>query len=94
MQQLLDGLASTRAPWTLVGRYLHERYDFAVADATPAEVAQFLERRGFAMTVCEMARAFFASSDAVRFAESGARPELSDQAARLIRAMEADPCAR
>jgi hypothetical protein len=82
--------------WTVVACYLHERFGFAAADATPAEVAAFLQRRGFARPLIKQARAFFQDCDAVRFTpEVGAEMKrLPEDAACLIQSLEADPCAR
>jgi hypothetical protein len=81
--------------WEVVERYLRERFDFAVLDATPAEVATFLNRRGFAKALCGQSRAFFETCDAVRFTRTHVPNEgLVNEAERLIHALEADPCAR
>jgi len=78
-----------------VRRYLHERFDFAVTDPTPADVVAFLKRRGFAKECCARALAFFRQCDAFRFT----KPEIDAksliaEASQLIQALEADPCAR
>jgi hypothetical protein len=86
---------SAAEPWSVVCRYLHERYDFAVEDATPREVARFLKRRGFALERCTEGEAFLRACDASRY--TGAAPTASapliEEAIRLIQALEADPCA-
>jgi hypothetical protein len=79
------------AAWTVVHRYLRERFRFAVEDPTPAEIAGFLKRLGFAKTLSEQGRAFFRASDAVRFADAEPK-QLTDAARDLIQALEADPC--
>ena len=82
--------------WDVVFHYLRERFDFPARDATPAEVAAFLKRRGFTKSLCEQARAFFHAWDAARFTvgASVAQKPSADDAVRLIQALEADPCAR
>jgi len=80
--------------WIVLGRYLRERFDLAVDDPTPADVAAFLRRRGFAKQVCAACLAYFHARDAVVYASASIPPHLSEEAARLIRALEADPCAR
>jgi hypothetical protein len=81
--------------WTVVAMYLHERFDFPVIAATPAEVALFLKRCGFAKPVCEAGRTFFQDCDSVRYRrESSDDPGLGAAGANLIQALEADPCAR
>lgn len=85
----------TAPAWNVVASYLRERFEFAALDATPAEVAAFLKRRGFALSLCRQGRAFIEACDAVRFTqgEIGAS-RLAEDAERLIRALEADPCTR
>jgi len=80
----------------VVRRYLHERFDFAVVDPTPAEVFVFLKRRGFALALCKESQAFFQACDAARYTmDSFQEPTpLADVAARVIQALDGDPCAR
>jgi hypothetical protein len=80
--------------WVVLGRYLHERFDLAVDEPTPADVAAFLKRRGFARDLCGQCLAFFRAGDAVVYASGRVSTHLSDEAARLVHALEADPCAR
>ena len=93
-QSSLDQMPHSTIPWMLVVQYLHDCHDFRVLDATPSDVAAFLHRRGFAKSVCERAREFFVACDAVRFASQAASPSLAKEGIDLIRALEADPCAR
>ena len=88
--------AGTDTAWSAIRLYLQERFAFPVSDPTPADVAAFLKRRGFAKDLCTQCGAFFQACDAVRFT-TGASPQatqLTDEAARLIHALEGDPCAR
>ena len=81
--------------WVVVHRYLQDRFRYPVKDPTPAEVASFLKRHGFAKPLCEQARTFFRECDAANFAGPVAEPkQLAADARRLIQALEADPCAR
>lgn len=95
-QRALAALKSNRTiSWMAVCKYLHERFEFAVDDPTPEDVWTFLKRRGFLITNCDAGRAFFQQCDLLRFAQDA--PEttpLNDEAARLIEALEGDPCAR
>jgi hypothetical protein len=86
--------AATDPTWIVVERYLHERLDLAVDEPTPADVTAFLRRRGFAKNVCRACLVFFRARDAVVYASGPVPPQLSEDAARLIHALEADPCAR
>ncbi|MBI2808366.1 MAG: hypothetical protein HYX68_25545 [Planctomycetes bacterium] len=90
-RQLISRLMVNTAPWKLVREYLADR-GFAAIDATPVEVAAFLKRRGFARAVCEQARAFFEQCDAERFSPNKPAPHVSEEAIRLLEALEADPC--
>ncbi|MBI3821601.1 MAG: hypothetical protein HY289_02865 [Planctomycetes bacterium] len=89
-------LAQVQAPDArvreIVCRYLTERFDFAVADPTPAEAHGFLKRRGFTISNCDRVRAFLQACDAARYTEGPATP--AHAAAPLIEALEADPCVR
>jgi hypothetical protein len=86
---------ATASPWNVVASYLQERLDFPALDAAPKEVADFLTRRGFARSLCRQSQAFFEACDSARFTDSfGAMRCLSQEAARLIDALEADPCVR
>ena len=90
-------LQSANVPaWDVMRRYLRERFDFPARDATPADVAMFLKRRGFAKLLCEQARAFFHASDGARFSVGVIieHQPLAADAVHLIQALEADPCAR
>lgn len=91
----LERLRSGACAWEVVRQYLADRFDFPGVDPTPADASAFLKRRGFARAVGEQARAFFAASDAMRYADSvSATMQLADEANRLIQALETDPCAR
>jgi hypothetical protein len=82
--------------WLVVRQYLNERFNFGIEDPAPREVASFLKRRGFAITLCEQAEAFLQTCDAERFTNevaSGATQQ-SGAAACLIQSLEDDPCAR
>ena len=78
----------------MLRRYLRERFDLAVDEPTPADVAAFLKRRGFAKDLCGQVQTFLHVCDAIIYASSPNPAQLSDDAVRLIRALEADPCAR
>jgi hypothetical protein len=80
--------------WEVLGRYLRERFDFSVDEPTPTDVAAFLKRRGFAKDLCGQGVAFFRARDAFVYASGSISPRLNEDAARLIHALEADPCAR
>ncbi len=92
-QRAFAQLRTGEPAWIVVERYLQERFAFPAVDATPAEVAIFLKRHGFALVICEQARVFLDVCDAARFMTAAAAPT-RDAAARLIEALEADPCAR
>lgn len=108
-------LRQGEAAWRVVQRYLSERLDFAAVDATPDEVAAFLRRLGFALTLCEEARGLLRMCDVLRYSvdsspwdttpivsqlgpttrlESYPTSRLAEDAARLIDALETDPCMR
>jgi hypothetical protein len=94
-RRALARLQAGEPAWAVVPRYLHERYDFGVDDPTPADAAAFLKRLGFAKERCRDAAAFFARCDAVRYTAALMDPKTpGEDAARLIQALEADPCAR
>lgn len=84
------------SPWSVMCGYLRARFDYAAQDATPREAAKFLKRRGFALERCAQAEAFLQACDAVQFTGNATMPAktLADEAARLIQALEADPCVR
>lgn len=82
-------------PWSIVCRYLRDRFDFTGQDASPREVARFLKRRGFALERCARSEAFLQACDALQFAGQPADVKaLAGQAMLLIEALEADPCVR
>lgn len=85
-----------RPAWLVVPTYLRDRLGYPAAEPTPTGLADFLARRGFAKAVCEQARAVIAACDAIRYAPAARvdPPALRDAAARLIEALEADPCVR
>jgi hypothetical protein len=87
--------AANTSVWQTMCDYLRERFDFSIVDPTPAEVALFLKRRGFARPLCDQVRTFFAACDAIRFTPSGPAEaqHLRQEVTRLILALEADPCA-
>lgn len=86
---------SASPPWDVVRDYLHERFGFEVEDATTDEVWRFLNRFGFAWSVCGQGRSFVEKCDEVRFNLNAAPPScLTEAASQLIHALEADPCAR
>ena len=94
-QRALARLHTGEPPWVVVGDYLRGRFEFTVSDPTPTDVAGFLKRRGFAKECSRSAAAFFAQSDAVRYTDARADSQkMRDDGARLIQALEADPCAR
>ncbi len=86
--------ADSDPAWTVLGRYLHERFDFAVDEPTPGDVAAFLKRHGFAKEVYGQGQAFFRECDAVVYASGPIPARLTEDAVCLIHALEADPCAR
>ncbi len=93
-QRALKELEAGAEPaWLVLARYLRERLGYAGVEPTPADVARFLKRRGFARSLIEEARAFHAACDAARFApSSGAADHLRGEAIRLIGALETDKC--
>lgn len=84
----------SESPWLAIEQYLQQRFEFQAHEATPAEVYRFMLRRGFAKALCEEMRGFFHQCDAVRFTRGATLDTLPENAARLIAALEADPCAR
>lgn len=78
-------------------RYLAERLDFAGAEPTPVEVAEFLKYKGVHPHLLLQWKTFWHACDACKFVPSttaaAAAPEVwTRQAANLMLALEADPC--
>jgi hypothetical protein len=81
--------------WLVLRQYLEDRFDFGIDDPTPEDAAHFLKRRGFARECSARVAAFLQRCDSVRFAQGSLDAKsLTDEAARLIDMLEADPCAR
>ena len=92
-ERALSELRTSTVPAAVVVGYLRDRLDFAGAAPTPAEVARFLDQRGFDRALCEQARQFFAACDRVRFATgSNEDASLNQQAAQLVKALENARC--
>ena len=81
--------------WEIVHEYLHDRFDFALEEPTPAEAARHLLRLGFAKELCGQCKTLLQACDALRYGAStpGDKNPNAD-VDRLIAALEADPCAR
>ena len=81
---------------TILTGYLCQRLDFSAVEATPAEIAQCLRRRGVSWTVLRRWAELFRVCDAVRFAPSqGTEKELRPlyvSAVGLVNDLEGDPC--
>src|SRR5262249_54557132 len=74
--------------------YLCLRLDFPAQEPTPAEVAAYLEGKGFSATLAEQVASVFRACDVARFAP---KPILSEDhlqatAVNLILSMESEPC--
>jgi hypothetical protein len=78
----------------IVADYLRQRLDLAVADPTPHEVGELFEKRHLSPELTEQAGHFFEACDSARFLPpSGAeQSDLSESAAQLILAVEAETC--
>jgi hypothetical protein len=74
----------------VVARYLRERFDFEVAEPTPAEAAAALGRAGCGDDLAGEAARLFRACDAARFVAGGdgGMPRLPAEAAQLILAVE------
>jgi hypothetical protein len=84
------GGAATAAALT---RYLRQRFDLAVTEPTPAEVAKCLQRAGASAAVVQKATGLLSACDGARFAPAGARAGLAADAIQFIQTLEADLCA-
>jgi len=80
--------------------YLRQRFDLSATEATPREVAIHLKRIGLSKSVVNGWEIFLQSCDQVRFGPRGAifqsagqTERLSQEAIRLIQAVEGEPCA-
>jgi hypothetical protein len=73
--------------------YLHERFDLAAAEPTPAETRAHLSRAGCPLAAVEVERLLH-SCDAARFAPAASvnGRDLVDDAERAILAMETEAC--
>jgi hypothetical protein len=78
----------------VLAAFLRERLDFPAVEPTPAEAAGHLRRAGFPEAVAAQAAEFFARCDAARFAPDPGPggDDVATAAARLIQAVEAEPC--
>jgi hypothetical protein len=94
LRQLRDVSSGAAPPWEIVRDYLCERLGYRAMEPTPAEVRQFLRRRGVAKQLCQECEEFFQGCDAVRFVTVAEEPHsLRARAVRLIDTLEADQCA-
>jgi hypothetical protein len=71
-------------------RYLHERFELAAAEPTPAEAAAALRRGGCAAALADATARFIAQCDAARFAPTADGATLDGTAVRLILDVEAE----
>jgi hypothetical protein len=71
-------------------RYLHERFELAAAEPTPAEAAAALQRGGCAAALADATARFMARCDAARFAPTADGATLDGAAVRLILDVEAE----
>jgi hypothetical protein len=90
--QALEG-ANGEAAWIVLARYLRDRLDFPAEEPTPAEVRQFLRRRGVSRPVADNLAAFLGTCAAARFAPAAndAAP-LRHEAGQLVVTLEDDLC--
>src|SRR5262249_54590039 len=74
--------------------FLRQRLDLPALEATPSEVARHLKRLGVAKPLVADWASFLQTCDRCRFAPLAAEPDglVSDEAVRLIHALEADAC--
>jgi hypothetical protein len=76
-----------------VSRYLQQRLDLPVSEPTPAEVNSHLCTFGIAKTLAAETTAFLHSCDDTRYDPAApARPGLTEEAKRIILALEAAIC--
>jgi len=75
--------------------YLRVRWDYPGAEPTPRDVDRWLRRRGVRPPARQRWRTFLAACDAVRYVPGPATANgwSSAEAAELIHALEAEPCA-
>jgi len=78
---------------TVVARYLQQRFDFLVAEPTPAEVAACLQQAGASADVVRHAAELMKACDDARFAPEGTDVALAASALQFIQKLEADLCA-
>jgi hypothetical protein len=71
-------------------RYLHDRFDLAVVDPTPAEAAGAMRRAGCGVSLAVATARVIAACDAVRFAPAADGATLNGEAERLILDVEAE----
>ena len=84
------GGAGTAAVLT---RYLRQRFDLAVTEPTPAEVADCLQHAGASDAVVLKATGLLDACDGARFAPAAAGAALATDAIHFIQTLEADLCA-
>jgi hypothetical protein len=86
-----DGQVNSGA---IVAEYLCRRLELAVAEPTPGETLLYLRRARVPPPLADKVHAFFAASDALRFAPPDDRngQDLRAEALRLIQALEVEPC--
>jgi hypothetical protein len=74
--------------------YLRQRMDFSPLEPTPAEVARYLEERGFSANLSAQVADFFRACDVARFAPKSSRGSDSfpQTAIGLISRLEEEPC--
>lgn len=89
-----QALAGAEPVWTVLAGYLRERFDWPIAEPTPAEVRQRLRRHGVARPIAGQAAALLEACDAARFAQpsAGDAAALRHDAERLIQALEDELC--
>ncbi len=76
---------------TVVG-YLRGQFGLPGEEPTPAEIATHLLRQGCAPELAAQAEGLFRACDEARFGTAAGEPELGEQGADFIRAVEAQPC--
>lgn len=78
----------------IVTDYLRQRFDLPGAAPTPVEVAAYLRRAGCAAELAEKTAELFRTCDAARYSPIRNGGHLSEMAASMIEALEADRASR
>jgi hypothetical protein len=96
LSSLSDGAASSVRLSTVMTDYLRKRFDLFGAEPTPAEAGRILHNWGISRPLREQVVSFLQSCDAGRFGSAALvdTSALFVQAAVLINALEAEPCAQ